>query len=521
MGRKLSFLMVLLTAVIFVVAGCSKGGSGGKAGNKEIVIGVVTEPDSIDIHATSSVGDANGAPYDPFMKYDFDGNLIPNLVTDYEVSDDGLSVVFNMREDAEFHSGEKVTAEAVKQSLERLMEQSPFNTNVGEVKNIEVVDDYSFKIEWVEPFAPIFSNLTSDYLAPLDVTVLNDEGKGFEKDPSASGPLKVKEIKRGDSIIYEPFDKYHSWGEDGPGFDQVSFRFIKDDETRVLEFKKGNVNVLLDVPFQYIEELEETEDVELINVPNYVLSYLGWNNKLPKFQDERVRQAIALAIDRDVIIDTTFNGAATPIFGPLPPATYGFNQDLEDKAKEKYTQDVEQAKKLLAEAGWNPGSDGVVEKDGEKFSVELWVDNEPANQRAAQIIQNQLSEIGIELTIAVKESAAIIEMTPKGAHEMLLWSYGWLDADVLNFLLFGEGKSTRLHYEKEEIYSLLDKAAVEMDTDKRQALYDEAQELLIEQSPWVPLYVKDSINAVRGFDKFEIHPIGNSIIWETVKMSGK
>src|SRR5699024_7396175 len=130
-------------------------------------------------------------------------NLIPNLVTEYEGSDDGLSVVFNMSDDAAFLFGEKVTAEAVKLSLERLMDQSPFNTNVSEVKNIEVVDDYSFKIEWVEPFAPIFSNLTSDYLAPLDVTVLNDEGKGFEKDPSASGPLKVKEIKRGDSIVYE------------------------------------------------------------------------------------------------------------------------------------------------------------------------------------------------------------------------------------------------------------------------------------------------------------------------------
>ncbi|WP_368654340.1 ABC transporter substrate-binding protein [Ornithinibacillus sp. 4-3] len=519
MRRKGKVLLFMLVAVMLVIAGCSKGGSGSGGDARNIVIGVVTEPDTIDIHGTSSVGDANGAPYDSLMEYDFDGNLIPNLIEEYEVADDGLSVTFHMRDDAKFHSGEPVTAEAIKQTFERLMDRSPFSTNVGTVENIEVIDDTSFTIEWSEPFAPIFSNLTSQYLAPIDVSVLDEDGDGFEKNPIASGPLMVDEIKRGDSIIYKPFDEYYNWENDEPGFDEVKFRFITDDETRVLEFKRGNVNVLLDVPFQYVEELEEDEEVDIIRVPNYVMNYLGWNNKLPIFQDEKVRQAIALAIDRDAIIQTTFNGEATPIFGPLPPATYGYSEDIENMAKEKYTQDIEQAKQLLSEAGWEAGSGGVVEKDGEKFSVELWVDNDPANQRAAQIIQNQLMEIGIEINISVMESAAIIEMTPQGQHEMLLWSFGWLDADVLNFLLFGDGKSTRLHYEKEEIYSILEEAGMEMDTEKRLAMYEEAQKLLIEQSPWVPLYVKDGINAVRGFDKFEIHPIGNNIVWETIQMS--
>lgn len=511
--------MILLILFFLIVSGCSKSGSGGKSSGRDIIIGVVSEPDSVDIHKTSSVGDPNGSLYDPLLNFDFDGNLISGLVEDYTVSDDGLSVTFEIRKDVKFHSGKSVDAEAVKSSMERLMEISPFNTNIGDVKNIEVLGEHSFKIEWNEPFAPFFSNATSSYLSPLDVSVLDDDGDGFEKDPSASGPLKIVDIKRGDSIVYEPFKDYYNWGKEGPGFDKVTFRFIPDDETRILEFKKGDINVLPDVPFQYIEELEEDPDVELIRVPNYVLNYLGWNNKLPIFQDVKVRQAIALAIDREAIINTTFKGAASPVFGPLPKATYGYNEKMEEKAREKYSQNIDEAKKLLADAGWEAGSDGIVTKDGEKFSVELWVNNDPANQRAAQIIQNQLKEIGIEINIAVKESAAIIEMTPKGAHEMLLWTYGWLDADVLNFLLFGEGKSTRLHYEDPEIYTLLDEAAIEMDTEKRLKIYEEAQELLIEKSPWVPLYVKDNITAVRGFDNFEIHPIGNDILWPSVEVS--
>ena len=174
----------------------------------------------------------------------------------------------------------------------------------------------------------------------------------------------------------------------------------------------------------------------------------------------------------------------------------------------------------MAEAGWNEtDKDGVVMKDGEKFTVDLWVDDDPANSRAAQIIQNQLMEIGIDVSISVKESATIIEQTPKGQHEMLLWGFGWLDADVLNFLLFGKDKSTRLHYENEEIYSLLDKGAIEMDQDARMKLYEDAQEMLVEESPWVPLYVKENITAIRNFEKFEIHPIRNAIVWPGVEVS--
>lgn len=509
---------MVLIFVVFIVAGCSNQSST-SGSDREIVIGVVSEPDSVDVHKTSSMGDANVPLYQTLLQFDYDGNLIPGLVEEYSVGDDGHSVTFELKEGMTFHSGEPVDAEAVKQSMERLVEISPFNTNIGSVETIEVLGDYSLKIRWTEPFAPFFTNMVSPYLAPIDVSVLDEEGDGFEKNPSASGPLKLVDIKRGDSLVYEPYENYPDWNEGGPGFDKVTFRFIPDDETRLLEFKRGGINVLLDVPFQYIEELEEDPEVDILRIPNYVLSYLGWNNKLPIFQDVKVRQAIALAIDRDTIINTTFNGEATAVYGPLPKATYGYSDTIEAKAQEMYAQNIDEAKKLLSEAGWTEGSDGIVTKDGEKFSVELWVDSDPANQRAGQIIQNQLKEIGIEINLSVKESAAIIEMTPKGAHEMILWSFGWLDADVLNFLLFGEGKSTRLHFEEEEIYSILDKAAVEMDTEKRLALYEEAQELLLEKSPWVPLYVKDSINAIRGFDSFEIHPIRNNIVWPTVRVS--
>lgn len=522
MKRKPYVFFIILLIFTIVVSACDGAkGSDSKSnvgGDREIVIGLVTEPDSVDIHRTSSTGEANIPLYDTLLKLDNDGNIIPNLVTDYEIIGDGKEVIFNLKEDAVFHSGNPVNAEAVKLSFERLISSSPFSTNAGEVESIEVISEHSFKIKWKNQFAPFFINATTPFLAPLDVTVLDAKGDGFDKDPSGSGPLKLMEINRGDSLVYEPYKDFE-WNGQEPGFESVKFRFIPDEETRILEFKKGNVDVLLNVPYQYIEDLEKDSEVTIKKVPGDILSYLGWNNKLPIFQDVKVRQAIALAIDRDSIIDNTLNGEAQAVFGPLPKAAFGFSENIETMAREKYTRDTGAAKKLLSEAGWNEtNKDGVAMKDGEEFSVELWVDDDPANQRAAQVIQNQLMEIGIKITISVKESATIIEQTPKGAHEMLLWSFGWPDADVLNFLLFGKDKSKRLHYENEKIYSLLEKGAIEMDQEARLKLYETAQEMLVEESPFVPLYVKENITAIRNFESFEIHPITGSIEWPSVKV---
>ncbi|MFC0230194.1 ABC transporter substrate-binding protein [Bhargavaea ullalensis] len=497
--------------------GKASEGKNGK-GNREIVVATVTEPDSVDVHKTSSISDPTAAAYLSFLNMDDQGSTIPGAIKDYEVSDDGKEIIFSLEEGLTFHSGEPFNADALKSSMDRFLETSPFYDNAGEITDIEVMDDYTIKFTWAEPYAPFFSNAVSPYLAPLDTSVLDGNGEGFEKNPSALGPLKITDIKRGDSITYEPFEDY-KWPDGKPNFDKVKFRFVPDEETRALEFKKGTVNILMNVPGQYVGELEKDPEVNIEKVPDYVLNYLGWNNKLPKFQDERVRKAIALAIDRAPIVDTALEGFARPVYGPLPEATFGYSEEIEEKAKEIYARDTEKAKSLLEEAGWTINSKGLAEKDGEEFSVELWVDTDPVNHRIAQILQNQLMEIGIKMNISTQESAAIIEQTPQGKHEMILWAYGWLDADVMYFLLFGEGRSTRLHYEDPELNRILKEARVEMDVDKRLALYKEAQEFVMKETPFVPLYVKETIHATRGLDSFKAHPIRNYIEWEHVKAS--
>jgi peptide/nickel transport system substrate-binding protein len=484
----------------------------------ELVVASVREPDTVDVHNTTWVDDGNTHLYDTLFRFDEDGNLVNSLVEDYTVSDDSKSVTFTLEEGRTFHSGDPVTAESVVSSLERALEISPVASNLGPINEMVVIDDLNFEIQWDEPFAPFFPNSTTAYLGVLDTTVLNDDNMGFEDNPIATGPLKISEINRGESIIYEPFENY-SWGEEGePDLDKVTFRFIPDDDTRILEFKQGSVNVLTDVPPQYVEELEQEEGVTLERVLGNGNTYLGFNMQLPIFEDVRVRQAISMGIDRTPIVEQALQGLAQPTFGPLPPTILGYSENVENMAEEMYKRDVEEARSLLFEAGWDEtNDDGIVMKDGQPFSVELWLTDEPVMQRIGQIVQNQLQEIGVDIQLLVQEDAAIRSQTPEGAHEMVLWQYGWYDADIL-YSLFGEGQSTRMHYEPTELNEMLEQGRAEMDMDTRLQIYEDAQTFLVEEAPWVPLFVREGVTAHRNVENFSKHPIQDVIQWPGVKL---
>ncbi|WP_368654344.1 ABC transporter substrate-binding protein [Ornithinibacillus sp. 4-3] len=522
--KKIGYgLLLSIFILLFVLVGCSSkktdestGGEGVSEGGGDggtLVIASVREPDTVDVHNTTWVDDANTHIYDRLFVSDDEGNIANGLVEDYEISDDSLSMELKLKEGITFHNGNPVNAEAVMKTFERYQVISA-GDYLGPIADMEVIDDLTLKMTWETPFAPFFSNATTSYLGILDTSVLDDDLMGFEKDPIGSGPLKHVETKRGESILYEPFEDFR-WGEEGPPkFDQVLFRFISDDETRLLEFKSGNVHVLPNVPPQYMEELEADDEVQIDRVLANGNTYLGFNMKLPIFEDLKVRQAIAKGIDRDPIIEHSLQGLGQPIYGPLPPTILGYSQKIEDKAKEMYSRDVEGAKQLLAEAGWDEvNSNGIAMKDGEPFSVELWMTDEPVMQRIGQIIQNQLKEIGIDVQLMVKEDAAIRAQTPEGAHQMLLWQYGWYDADILNSL-FGKGQSTRMHWEPEELDQMLKKMRSEMDMDQRLQDIEDVQDYLVENAPWVPLFVRENVTASRGVTGLEKHPIQNIFIWD-------
>jgi peptide/nickel transport system substrate-binding protein len=527
-------LLISLISVMVILTGCNpktnekssgtetKGSEAGagKSGNT-LVISSVREPDTIDVHKTTWVDDSNGQIYDTLLKRDLDGNLIPGLAEKYETSEDGKVWTFYLNKNAKFHSGEPVTAEAVKNTFERFLKHSAVKFIAGPVDKIEVVDPQKLMIHFTEPFAPFASGLTTAYLAPMDPKAVDEYGDDFGEHPSAAGIFKFGERKRGSSITYTKNESYN-WGppfvenKGAPAFDKYEFRFITDDDTRVLEFKKGTTQIMTKVPPNNIKELEKVEGVKINSMYEQGITYLGFNNKKPIFQDKRVRQAIALGIDREPIVDFALEGYAKPVFGPLPPTIPGYSEKVEGEAEQKYKQNIKEAKSLLAEAGWKDSNgDGIVEKDGKPFSFELWLSDEPVMQRIVQIIQSQLKEIGVDVKISVQEAAAISANTPKGLHDALLTMYGWSDPDIL-YMLFAKGSSIRLHYESEQLHDMLTKGRQTMNPEERMKIYEEAQQFIVEESPWVPLFVRESITAYRDIDGFKQNPYSQYIIFNDI-----
>lgn len=526
--KVLNMLSITLISFAVILTGCNPASektagsdTTGSAPRDTLVISSVREPDSIDVHKTTWVDDTNAHIYDTLLKRDLDGNLVPGLAEKYEVSDDGKVWTIVLNKTAKFHSGEPVTAEAVKKTFERFLQHSAVKFIAGPLDKIDAVDEQTLKVYFTEPFAPFASGLTTAYLAPMDPKALDEYGDDFGEQPAAAGLFKFGEHKRGSSITYMKNGDY-SWGpsfvdnKGEPAYDKFEFRFITDDDTRVLEFKKGTTQIMTKVPPNYIQDLKETEGVELNSMYEQGITYLGFNNKKPIFQDKRVRQAIALGIDREPIVEFALEGYAKPLFGPLPHTIPGYSEKVEAEAKQKYSQNIDKAKSLLAEAGWNDtDGDGIVDKDGKPFSFELWLSDEPVMQRVVQIIQGQLKEIGIDVKISVQEAASIAANTPKGLHDAILNMYGWSDPDIL-YMLMTKGNSTRLHYESDQLQEVLTKGRQTMNPEERMKIYEEAQQFIVEESPWVPLFVRESITAYRDIDGFKQNPYSQNIIFNDI-----
>lgn len=489
-----------------------------------ITVTSVREPDTVDVQRTTWVDDANAHLYEPLVRFDEDGTIVPALAEKFEFSDDGKVIIFTLKEGAKFHSGTPITAEGIKKSFERFIDSAPTSYMVGPLEKMVVADELILELHFSEPFAPFLSNATTAYLAPLDPSIIDEHGEDFGNHASSAGILSLKEIKRGSSITFETFNDFilgapYSTNKGAANFDEVVFRFIADDDTRLLEFKRGNTQVMLSVPPNYIAELEADPNTHLARALANGHVYLGINNKKEVFQDVRVRKAIALAVDRAPIVDFALEGAAQPIYGPLPPTIPGYNQEVEDAAANMYARDLDEARSLLQAAGYTEtNGDGIVMKAGQPLTVDLWVTQEPTMQRIAQILQNQLKEAGIDMKISVQEDATIRAQSPEGVHEMLLWTYGWYDADILHSM-FGRGLSTRVHYQNDELISILEEARVTMDQDARMNMYKEAQMILVEESPWVPLFVRENVTAYRDLEGFKLHPITGNIVWSDIKLA--
>lgn len=489
-----------------------------------LVIAAPVEPDTLDPQKTTWLDSANSQPYDSLLTRDMQGKLMPHLAESWQVSEDGKVWTLVLRKDVKFQSGAPMTADSVKASIERFSKISPNKDLAGPIERIEAPDAQTVKVYFKEPFAPFANMLVGTFLAPFDPERLKEKGEQFGEAPLATGPFMNPEVKRGASVAYVKNPEYkwalpYAENQGAPHVDKIVFRFLKDDDTRILEFKKGTIHILQEVPSTYVQELQSIPGTKIETSMEQGMKYLGFNNQKEIFKDVRIKQAIAMAVDREPIVQYALSGFAKPIYGPLPPTIPGYSERIENMAKEMYGYNVDKAKQLLAEAGYTDSDgDGIADKGGKPLSFELLLPEDPALQRVAQILQSQLKEIGVDIRIAVHDTATVKDRAIKGNHELFLLYFGLSDPDIL-YLLMQTDNSKRVHYSNPKVDELLAKGRTTMDEAQRMKVYEEAEEILVKDPPWVPLYVSESVTATRNIEGYKLNPFTSDILFADIRIT--
>jgi peptide/nickel transport system substrate-binding protein len=503
MKRQITISALLAATCLLVLGTGNTGAAPARGGTLTLVIG--SDPPSLDPHRTPSVGIAHAVMYDTLVTVDrTSGEFIPALAESWEVSRDGLTITFKLKRNVKFHDGTPFNAAAVKATFERLTSKetnAPGASWVGTLTRTEVVDDFTVRLVFSKPYAPIFSSLRIPFLAILSPAAIARMGADYGQNPVGTGPFRFKQWIPNDRIVYERNPDY-AWGpahykNRGAAYvDQLVIRIIPDEATRVIAFERGDIDILPGAPARDARRMMRDGKFPFIQIPTTSGTYLGLNVK--RITDVRVRRAIGHAVNTDEVARIALEGLAVPMLSPIAPTIWGYWDGIKQFALD---HNPDKAKALLAEAGYRPGAGGAMMKDGRQLEFTVWTYARMTNVRLAIVLQSQLRAAGIKMNIEQMEPATLLASTQRGEHDAILISYGWPDADILFYFFHSSRLPTtnRVHYVNAQVDRLLEEGQTTVDVAKRLDVYKQLQRILLQEVPWVPLASELSVNFHQPF----------------------
>lgn len=460
--------------------------------------------------------------YNGLVKYDKYINIVGDLADSWVISRDGLTITFRLRKGVKWHDGRPFTARDVLFTYQVTIDPRTPTAYAGDflkVKKAEILDDYTFRVQYGEPFAPALMSWSAPVLPRHLLEGKDISTSPLARNPVGTGPFRFKQWVQGQKIVLVSNPDYF---EGRPYFDGYVMRIIPDTATMFLELRAGGIDQMNLTPLQYTRQTETPvfkKNFKKYRYLSFSYTYLGFNLQHPFFTDRRVRQAIAHAINKEEIIRGVLLGLGQPATGPYKPGTYWYHEKVK-----KYPYDPAQARGLLAAAGWQDADgDGILEKDGRKFVFEI-ITNQGNEVRAktAEIIQRRLAEVGIKVKIRVLEWASFVnDFIGKRRFEATI--LGWTipqDPDIFDVWhssKTGPDELNFVSYRNKEVDRLIEKGRGTFEVKKRKECYDRIQEILAEDQPYVFLYVPDALPIisarVRGVEPAPLGISHNFIKW--------
>jgi len=490
----------LLGALIFGVIALQFGAA---ANAKSLRTNILADPAMVDPITYSELisGDIIGNVYEAFTAIDKDGNVVPALATKWEAREDNLVWRVSLREGVKFHSGREFSAKDVKYTFEQLLlpgNKGGLNARylkgiVGaqEIKDgkatalsgVSIVDDHTVDIKFTSP----------DVLFPIYPIYLMDSGAVAEsgadwhtKVSAGTGPYQFEAWNRGQNVSLTAHKGY--WGG-APKIDGVNFLVVPSDDTAISMYEAGELDLI------YVSSVVEGRRIlkdqrfekDLIRVPAAQIQYLGLNRtQYEPFKDIRVREAVCITIERDAMVSGLFGGAAFPLYGQVTNGVAGYNSNLKP-----IPFDPDRAKKLLADAGF-PGGKGM---------PPVKVTTTPPRKNEATYYANQLKTVlGMPVEVEIVERGTHIKKMNAG--EVPFFPWGWTAGypDGMYFLSqvwYGPSKYNRSRWQNADFDALIDKAKGVPDNAERYKLYNQAEQVLLDDWGTCPTTVRMQIAAAK------------------------
>jgi len=461
----------------------------------------------------SSSSEITGFLFNGLVKYDKDlSTIIGDLAEEFYFEDD-TTLLFKIKKNVKWHDGKPFSAKDVVFTYEVLISSkisSPYSANFRFVKSVEVVDERTVRVKYKEPY---FKALETWMMGILPHHILKDEqnlmNSSFNTNPVGTGAYKLHQLEHSKNIILSAYDDYF---EGRAKIDTISFHVIADPMTRFLMLKSSALDVGSIEPMQYERQLDEGffKKFNIYENISQSYTYLGFNLRLDKFKNPKVREALSLAIDREELVKILFFNHAKVCSGPFLPGTKAFNKDVKVPQ-----QNIQKAKELLKEAGYD---------ENNPFTFEIATSNSSEiRPYAAQILQHQLKKAGVIVTLRVMEWQAFLNMSvfPRKFDSVLL---GWGLSPTPDPYMFWHSQSDKkggfnlVGYHNPQMDKMIEESQSMVDGEKLSNIWREMFKIITDDNPYLFLYIPNSITAIsKEIKNVEPSPAGiwhNYIEWE-------
>lgn len=538
-------LIVLLTALIAACAAPAAAPQEGAATGSEttgeasepaatggtITVAVNREPDMLDPNVGSSRFDdqVHLNIFDTPLYRDADLNFVPGLVTEWSVDESSTVWTLKLREGVTFHDGTPFNAEALKFNFDRITNPETASRKAAGLlgkPTTTVIDEYTVEVAYEAPYGAFLDALSTPVLGIVSPASVETYGADVGRNPVGTGPFRFVEWIAQDRIVLERNPDYawappHMQNQGAVAIDQLVFRIIPEDVSRVVALETGEVDAIINLPREHVQRFQDDPafGVERAVVAGSPAMMVLNGTKFPT-DDVLVRQALAYAVNQDDLINAALFGIGILGYSPISSANPCYDESLESL----YPYDPAQAQALLTEAGWaDANGDAILDKDGQPLAVEYITFGGAANRRTAEIIQAQLREVGVDLTIREMESPAIQAARQAGEHNLAWLTWLGMDPAVMEVMLHSRNIGTGWnfsHYPSAELDALLEQGASEVDADARCDIYSQAQQLVMQESIIIPMYLQEQIVAyTSAIEGMTMSPHGDYIVWYNASKS--